>query len=203
MFNSQPSLSLLRPRRNAAQLLAGILAAALLAAAIFSVFVRYAGAAPCSAEDPYSALRLHIIADDDSEEAQDAKLAVRDAALACVREKFTEVSSEEDAEEALKSLGAELEAAAKNVLVSRGMDDNVQLMLGDFDFPDREYGDKLYPAGSYRALRIVLGSGEGRNWWCVMFPPLCVINCGEEAVKEDGTLEFRSFFAELWQRIFG
>ena len=63
---------------------------------------------------------------------------------------------------------------------------------------------EVYPAGEYEALRITLGRGEGKNWWCVMFPPLCVIDCGEPAsFYPDGRLEFKSILAELWRGIFG
>lgn len=200
---TEKSISLDRRPRVKAAIPAGLLAAVMLAAAVFAALTGCAeAAAPCAA-DPYSALRLHIIADSDSAAAQEAKLAVRDAVLACVRERFARVSTRDEAEEALKALGSEIEAAARAVLISRGMDDNVQLMLGDFDFPDREYGGIVYPAGRYRALRLLIGSGGGRNWWCVMFPPLCIINDAEPEMNGNGTLEFRSFFADLWQKLFG
>lgn len=157
------------------------------------------------AEDPYSALRLHVMANSDSETDQAAKLAVRDAVLACVSGRLSRAESAEEAKTALMELGAELEAAARETLAERGLDYGVQLVCGRFDFPDRVYENTLYPAGEYSALRVILGEGRGRNWWCVMFPPLCVIDEAEAPAEYngDGTLKLKSFFAELIERLFG
>lgn len=151
-----------------------------------------------------SCLRLHIIANSDSEEDQAVKLKVRDAVLALVREDFSAGSREEAVTELL-SRGAEMQETAEQVLRVNGFDYGAQLIEGEFDFPDRVYGDELYPAGRYEALRIVLGDGEGRNWWCVMFPPLCVIETAESPAEfnEDGTLKFRSAVWELLKEVFG
>ena len=146
-------------------------------------------------------IRLHVIANSDEKIDQEAKLAVRDAVLELARERFT-ASDKREAQTQLMELGEELQLAAERVLKDRGMDYGVQLLSGEFVFPDMEYNGKLYPAGSYDALRIVLGDGEGQNWWCVMFPPLCVIDPSPE-YNPNGTLRFRSFFAELWRGIFG
>jgi len=116
-------------------------------------------------------LRLHIIANSDSAADQQVKLKVRDAVLACVKAG----GSAEETVSYVKEHGAELLAAAENVLRENGFSYGAQLMLGRFDFPDRWYGSTLYPAGSYNALRVVLGDGAGQNWWCVLFPPLCIV----------------------------
>lgn len=161
------------------------------------------GCAEKTAEAPVNetCIRLHVLANSDSEEDQAAKLKVRDAVLALSRERLT-AADRDTALSELLSMGGELQTAAEETLASLGMDCGVSVLAGEFDFPDRTYGDKLYPAGRYEAVRIILGEGEGRNWWCVMFPPLCVIDDSPE-YREDGALAFKSFFIELWRGIFG
>ena len=170
---------------------AGLLAALSLTAALCA-----------HAAERKNALRLHVIANSDSYEDQRVKLLVRDALL----ETFDgfSVDSREEAKTRLLAMGDELQSAAERVLYENGADYPVTLEAGEFEFPDRSYGGELYPAGEYSALRVILGAGEGQNWWCVMFPPLCVIDDGSGvSYNEDGTLEFRSFFAEIFRRLFG
>ena len=195
------------PKRILTALLAALFCASALTAPLADRSGREAPAGVIMAEEPYSALRLHILANSDGEEDQAAKLAVRDAVLACVRGRFEEagVETAEQAEALLMRLGGEIDGAARAVLDEYGKSYGVQLVCGKFDFPDRVYENSLYPAGEYNALRVILGSGEGHNWWCVMFPPLCVITADDSPAEyeEDGTLAFKSFFAELFERIFG
>lgn len=161
-----------------------------------------AASANVSTEIP-NALRLHILANSDSEEDQRVKLLVRDAILNCVREHF-DVSSKDDAIRRLHMLGSKIQDTAEQVLRENGFTYDVQLISGDFDFPDRTYGDEFYPAGDYSALRVILGDGLGHNWWCVMFPPLCVIDDGTGVERnDDGTLELKSLFADFIGGIFG
>jgi stage II sporulation protein R len=106
----------------------------------------------------------------------------------------------------------------ESALREQGMDYGAQLMIGVYDFPDRQYGDTLYPAGKYEALRVVLGEGQGHNWWCVMFPPLCILELPDgkidyeemDADFELSGLKLNSFLlkilksidgGKLWQRI--
>lgn len=126
-------------------------------------------------------LRLHVIAASDSEEDQSAKLAVRDAILPL----FSQAESYEDARAFLLSHGSELQQTAEAVLNSYGLDYGVQLSLGMETFPDRVYGDLLFPAGEYDALCVRLGPAEGHNWWCVLFPPLCIVSETGEPVDLD------------------
>lgn len=129
-------------------------------------------------------LRLHIIANSDSSEDQRIKLAVRNAVLEYERARGSE-GGRDAAERALLDGGAELLDTVRSVLRREGAGYDAQLMLGVFDFPDREYDGRLYPAGEYRALRILLGDGVGKNWWCILFPPLCMICTGEQTINGD------------------
>ncbi len=133
-------------------------------------------------------LRLHILANSDSAADQRVKLLVRDAVL--TQMKAGETAAE--TERLLLQNGRELLAAAEAVLRENGFSYGVQLMLGTYAFPTRVYGEKTYPAGDYRALRIVLGQGRGQNWWCVLFPPLCIVTRDGASVPKDGEIRFES-----------
>jgi len=114
-------------------------------------------------------IRLHVIAADDSESEQALKLRVRDAVLAYLEAKLDGAA---DADEAADTVRAELEGirtAAESASEGR----SVAVTLGQERYPLRQYGDFALPAGEYQSLRVTIGEGEGHNWWCVVFPPLC------------------------------
>ncbi|OQB24264.1 MAG: Stage II sporulation protein R (spore_II_R) [Firmicutes bacterium ADurb.Bin182] len=149
-------------------------------------------------------LRFHVIANSDSPEDQKAKMLVRDAVLDCGRDVLFDCKNSNQAVEMLKKSGPEILAAAEGVLEKEGIEYGAQLELGTYEFPRREYRGVVYPEGTYRALRVVLGKGLGQNWWCVMFPPLCIIDTGgleqSEVWKEyerTGTVEFESAIVKL------
>ena len=130
-------------------------------------------------------LRLHVIANSDSEEDQRVKLAVRDAILPL----FERAQSYSDAREWLLRHGREIQETAESVLAEHGQHYGVQLSLGTETFPDRIYGETLFPAGDYDALCVRLGKASGHNWWCVLFPPLCIISeTGEPVDLEEAEL---------------
>jgi len=121
-----------------------------------------------------SLIRLHVIADDDSPAAQGFKLEIRDAVLAYAHSLFAQCA---DSEEAWELLGAHLPDfldAAVERAQQLGFTDKLSVQAGVFTFPDRVYGDIVVPAGDYRALRVIIGDGEGQNWWCVLYPDLCL-----------------------------
>lgn len=118
-------------------------------------------------------VRLHILANSDSEEDQALKLQVRDRVLDRAAEILTESADRAAAERALRAALPELESLAADEIALRGYDYPVTAELADTAFPTREYDGFALPAGRYLALRLVIGAGEGHNWWCVVFPPLC------------------------------
>ena len=128
-------------------------------------------------------LRLHVVANSDSEEDQTLKLLVRDAVLAQAGEILDGVSDRQDAEQALAPHLDDLVRSAEEVLAAEGCGDAVTAVLTDQWFPTREYDGFSLPAGQYRALRLTIGEGRGRNWWCVVFPPLCLGSVTEESVE--------------------
>ncbi len=121
-----------------------------------------------------SVLRLHILADSDSKSDQQLKLMVRDTLLEHSDEIFGNADSLETAEKnAQENLGL-IRELAEETLRKNGCTDSVSAELTDMHFDKRIYGDITMPAGEYRALRVTIGSAQGHNWWCVMYPPLCI-----------------------------
>lgn len=118
-------------------------------------------------------VRLHVLANSDGEEDQALKLLVRDRVLARATELLTQARDRTEAEALLRAELPELEALAVRELQANGCAYPVTAELADTEFPTREYDSFTLPAGEYLALRVVIGEGAGRNWWCVVFPPLC------------------------------
>ena len=119
-------------------------------------------------------LRLHVIAASDSAADQTVKLAVRDEALRAGAAVFDGSVTAEQARERITPYLSRIEEAANRVLREEGFDYTAAAQLTDEYFDARAYDGVTLPAGRYRALKIVLGEGKGQNWWCVMFPPLCL-----------------------------
>ena len=118
-------------------------------------------------------LRLHVIANSDTAEDQTLKLQVRDALL----KQSSALAAAATKQQAAQTLEAQLETlknAAKRAVAQQGFSYDVAVSLEHTAFPTRTYGDVTLPAGEYDALRVVIGEGRGQNWWCVMFPPLCI-----------------------------
>lgn len=119
-------------------------------------------------------LRLHVVANSNSEADQTVKLQVRDAVLDIVDDLTADAVSREAAETVIRDRLDELEQAANAVLQAEGFSDRAVVTFTREEFPTREYDTFSLPAGVYDSLRVTIGSGEGRNWWCVVFPSLCV-----------------------------
>ena len=162
-------------------------------------------------------LRLHVVADSDSDEAQTVKLKVRDALLEQSRELFEGNRNIDTAQVRLSTELDKMKETAERVLAENGYTYSAQVELRKCYFPTRQYGDVTLPAGYYNALRVVLGSGEGQNWWCVMFPPMCLPAAGRqeaklsdvldekslEIVTESKKYEVRFWIVEKWYELFG
>lgn len=125
-------------------------------------------------------LRLHVVAASDSEADQAVKLKVKDAVIASVEEAMDQAEDKEEAEVSINAMLVQLEAVANAVLDAEGVSDRATVTLAQEEFPIREYDTFTLPAGVYDSLRVTIGSGEGHNWWCVVFPSLCVPAATEE-----------------------
>ena len=124
-------------------------------------------------------VRLHVIANSDSESDQELKLKVRDKLLEKVDE--YEAKDKKEAIYLLEENKEELITLAKEVVSKEGEDYNVKIEIGLEDYPTRTYEDFSLPAGEYTSVRVIIGEGKGQNWWCVLYPPLCT----SSAIKYD------------------
>ena len=133
-------------------------------------------------------IRLHVVANSDSQEDQRVKLEIRDAVLARVEELTADCSDVQSAKACLSQNLPALEAAAEEALQRAGHGESVAVSLGRENFPTRYYDTFTLPAGPYTSLRVSIGEGSGHNWWCVVFPSLCVAaTCDEwEEAAEAG-----------------
>ena len=127
-----------------------------------------------------SVLRLHVVANSDSEEDQSLKLKVRDAILNNSEELFSECKTRDNAIEKVYENIDKIEAIAYSVIFAEGYDYPVSVIFGEENYPTKNYESFCFPSGEYLSLRIVIGDGSGQNWWCVLYPPMCVSAASEK-----------------------
>lgn len=125
-------------------------------------------------------LRLHVVAASDSEEDQNVKLKVRDALLTELETVLNQADSKEEAQTLIEGELYHLEQVANQVLQECGVSDHAVVELDQEVFDTRHYDTFTLPAGVYDSLRVTIGSGEGKNWWCVVFPGLCIPAASEQ-----------------------
>ena len=135
-----------------------------------------------------SVIRIHVLANSDSETDQALKISVRDSILAFAREKFARQTSRDEAREEINRYMTEMEQIAENTLAAAGCHLPVKITLGEEYYPTREYETLALPAGSYLSLRVQIGNAQGKNWWCILFPPMCLSSAveAEDALTEIG-----------------
>lgn len=127
-------------------------------------------------------MRIHILAHDDTQEQQELKLQVRDNILAAFTPMFSQADTAQEAADIVKEHMQDAVRIAAETVHAAGYRYPICAEYGVFEFPERVYGGQVVPAGEYTALRIRLGDAKGKNWWCVMYPPLCF--SGEEYEDE-------------------
>lgn len=123
-----------------------------------------------------SVVRLHVLANSDSEEDQALKLKVRDALLERTAPLLSPCTSREEACAALEAHMDELQQIAEEIIRAEGYDYPVTILLGEEEYPEKNYDSVCFPSGKYTSLRVCIGNAEGQNWWCCLFPPLCLGN---------------------------
>ena len=165
---------------------------------------------------PDKLLRLRVIAESDETADQADKLLVRDAVLAALEPRIADCASLEEARAAALEALPQLAEAAGKALEEAGRPRSLTLRLGAEDCPLRAYETFTLPAGNYETLTVTLGAGEGHNWWCVVFPPLCLAAAGESGEEDEewsvfspaeqrlmtaGSVEIRFRCLELLQKL--
>ena len=126
---------------------------------------------------PDEAIRLRILANSDSDEDQELKRLVRDRVNEQITEWVEHITDIEEARKLIDERIPEIEAIVGQTIEEAGKDNDFNVEYGEnVSFPTKLYGDFLYPAGEYEAILITIGEGQGANWWCVLFPPLCFLD---------------------------
>lgn len=141
-------------------------------------------------------LRFHVLANSDSDTDQQLKLKVRDAVGAQMAEMLEDAESLTDCERLVTENIEEIRRTAEEVIARQGYDYTVEAFLQEVSFPVKTYGDYTFPAGEYEALELVIGAGEGHNWWCVMYPNMCFSGTVYEVVDENAKTELRKVLSE-------
>lgn len=141
-------------------------------------------------------LRLHVIANSDSKKDQEVKLKVKDHIVSYIRTALPKTSSKQETIQVISSHNKELKEEAEKILKRNGFNYEAQIVIGPAMFPVKSYGDITLPAGNYDALRIILGKGEGKNWWCILFPSLCYVDETYQIVPEESKEELRQIMTE-------
>lgn len=139
-----------------------------------------------------SLIRLHVVANSDSPADQALKRNVRDAVLAYMSEQLKDSKDINRTRYIINERMDDIVRLASEELKKNGSDYAVKASLGSYPFPTKAYGDVTLPAGNYQALRIVIGSGEGANWWCVLFPPLCFVDVTHGTIPDTVKDELKS-----------
>lgn len=167
------------------------------------------------AEIPNDVFRFHILANSDSEEDQALKLKVRDKVLERTKILFDTANSKSDAEKFVKANLETIEKIAQNEVYKNGYNYPVKAEVVNMHFDTRYYESYTLPSGMYDALRITIGNAKGHNWWCVMYPSICIstVDEGKDRAKDalsddeysvvtDNKVEYKFFIVELFQKIF-
>ena len=146
-----------------------------------------AGLLPIHGEEEIydTVVRLHVIANSDSDEDQALKLKVRDSVIEVVTPLVKECKTQDEAIKVIEGAMPEIESRAKEVIVSEGYDYSVKVLLGEEYYPTKTYETCAFPEGEYVSLRVMIGDGEGENWWCCLFPPLCLSAAGGDSKTEN------------------
>jgi stage II sporulation protein R len=158
-----------------------------LALFIFFILSPIAGA-----DDLYSSvIRIHVLASSDSEKDQELKLAVRDALIQFAGQEFSQCKTKEQAQAMVLNKKEAMETLATEILLQNGCDDSVEICLTEEYYPTREYEKLRLPEGRYLSLQVKIGQGQGKNWWCILFPPLCLDSAAsaEDALMDAGMTE--------------
>lgn len=164
----------------------------LIAALVLCAVLLTIGLAPVHGEEKIydTVVRLHVIANSDSEADQALKLRVRDAILEVTSPLMEGCRTQEEAKDRLERAIPQIRTAAETTIAEAGREDPVSVELGQETYPERDYDSFCFPAGEYLSLRVSIGEAEGKNWWCCLFPPLCLGSATVSAKEaEDACVE--------------
>lgn len=149
-------------------------------------------------------IRLHVVANSDSEKDQQLKISVKDKIVACLQEKLKDADNLNDARTIIRNETERIEQMATEEMRKQGYDYIATASLGNSYFPIKKYGDLTFPAGEYEALRVQIGEAKGQNFWCVMYPTLCFVDSTYQVVPEESKEELKHTLTdEEYQALLG
>ncbi len=152
---------------------------------IYTTICAFSYAQNISTDIANNVFRLHVIANSDSEEDQNLKYKVRDNLLSYMNKICGNCKTKQEAISLVEKNKENFKQIALDTIKNEGYSYNVNINIGNFEFPTKNYGDISLPAGFYDALRVEIGEAKGHNWWCVMFPPLCFVDVTSGVVPEE------------------
>lgn len=163
---------------------------------LYTTICAFSYAQNVSTDIASSVFRLHVIANSDSKEDQDLKYKVRDSLINYMNSICANCENKEDAIKLVTEHKNDFKQIALDTIKDNGYSYDVNISIGNFSFPTKDYGDISLPAGFYDALRVEIGEAKGQNWWCVMFPPLCFVDVSSGIVPEESKEELEDNLSE-------
>ncbi len=163
---------------------------------LYTTLCAFSYAQTTSSEIVDSVLRLHVLANSDTAEDQTLKYKVRDCLLAYMNSLCQNATSKAEAIQIASDHIEDFKTLAQQTITENGFSYNVNVQIGNFEFPTKSYGDISLPAGYYDALRVTIGEAKGQNWWCVMFPPLCFIDVTSGVVPDESKEDLKETMSE-------
>ncbi len=147
-------------------------------------------------------IRLHVIANSDSRQDQALKLQVKDRVVALMRQELRGVQDLDQAKNRTRGCLPLIQREVQAEVRKQGYDYPVRVSMGQYEFPTRFYGNLVFPQGRYEAVKVIIGDGQGRNWWCVLFPPLCLVSSQEQGLtlNADPGYEVKLKLREIWHK---
>lgn len=167
-------------------------------AVIFTAIVTYTAVYSESVQSGIAkeVLRFHVLANSDEQYDQNLKLKVRDEILSKYKNKLIACQNVDETKKFFEKNIDDVILTAKDVIKREGYTYDVNAFLGKSEFPTKAYGDVVFPAGEYDALRIEIGNAEGKNWWCVMFPPLCFVDVSIPEIPENEKQKLKNILTD-------
>ena len=181
--------------RNRIYILASILVVVLITST-FVIIKEVNKIEACTYDYKDKLIRFHVIANSDSDKDQKLKLKVRDEVISYLQPKLENSNSIEESEKIIKNEYKTLENISKKVISKNGYNYIVKVGLEYSNFPAKQYSSVVLPAGKHKALRIIIGEGKAKNWWCVMFPPLCFIDDQNGIIDEKTDKKLKEVLTE-------
>ena len=141
-------------------------------------------------------IRFHVLANSDTQEDQELKLKVRDAIISYLQPRLEYSDNIDESEKIIIDSYEELNKISKEIIIENGYNYDVNVELTYSNFPTKQYSSVVLPAGEYKALKVVIGEGQGQNWWCVMFPPLCFVDESSAVIDKSTDAKLQEVLTE-------